>query len=69
MVCNVTGVCSECGLTCEGKTMDFGIGPYEYWGANYVDTQLALVSHCCEAPMVDEIGNEMVLEDYQDEPM
>jgi hypothetical protein len=63
----VHGTCTECGESCVGKIADFGIGPYEYWGQQCVDTQLCLVSQCCEAEMRDGAGDLMVMEDYQDD--
>lgn len=61
-----TGTCSECGEHTVGKVADFGIGPYEYWGQNCVDTQLCYVSVCCEAEMRDAAGDIIYYEDLQD---
>lgn len=44
-----TTYCSECLEPCYGEWVDFGIGPYEFWGQRSVDRQLAFVSECCEA--------------------
>ena len=49
--------CTECGEPCEGTKADFGIGPYEYWGAMCVDTNIQFVSKCCEAEMRDDAGD------------
>lgn len=46
-------ICSECNRECFIETVDFGIGPYEYWGAVGCDVQLADVSDCCEADVID----------------
>ena len=42
-------VCSSCGKECNPEVIDFGIGPYECWGARGTDVQEATVSNCCEA--------------------
>lgn len=63
-----TGICTECGQQATGKVMDFGIGPYEFWGAPGNDVQLALVSICCEADMNDECGNLLEYDPYDEEP-
>lgn len=46
---HVTGICSGCGQEVTSVTVDFGIGPYEYWGARGVDTRYEEVSPCCES--------------------
>jgi len=50
--------CSECRHPCRGEVKDFGIGPYEYWGATGVDKQERLVSECCEASVLKGDGTE-----------
>lgn len=40
--------CPACGQECSVVEVDFGIGPYEYWGAPGVDRDIRLVSKCCE---------------------
>jgi len=45
-------LCAECLLPSDSKTIDVGIGAYEYWGAPGVDTQRVTVSECCEAGFV-----------------
>ena len=57
-------ICSECNEPCEGAKVDFGIGSYEYWGAQCVDTNIQYVSKCCEAPMHDENG---ILVEWEDD--
>lgn len=57
-------ICTECGCPCDGAVVDFGIGPYEFWGRTGVDTQSAFVSVCCEADMTDEQGNIIEADDY-----
>ena len=41
-----------CGEECTAVTVDFGIGPYECWGARGNDVQLEEVSPCCEDEVV-----------------
>jgi len=40
--------CEVCKEECIAKIVDYGIGPYEYWGATGVDSDLHAVSDCCE---------------------
>ena len=47
------GYCSECGETCQGILMDFGIGPYELWGSKQVHEDWRWVSPCCEAEILE----------------
>lgn len=42
-------VCCNCGRECTVVRVDFGIGPYEYWGHRGVDVQERDCSDCCEA--------------------
>jgi len=46
------GVCKECGEPCIPKTIDTGIGVYEYGDERAVDVALEEVSPCCEAEVV-----------------
>jgi hypothetical protein len=41
-------ICPECGLPCAGKIIDDGIGPGEFWGKPFFDSQMVYVSACCE---------------------
>jgi hypothetical protein len=43
--------CCCCGQECTVKRVDFGIGPYEYWGHRGVDVQERDCSDCCEADL------------------
>lgn len=61
-----SGICTECNEHCSTKVVDFGIGPYEYWGAQCNDVQLCLVSQCCEAEVRDGAGDLLTLEDVED---
>ena len=45
-------LCASCLLPTDSKTIDVGIGAYEYWGACCVDTQWVTVSQCCKAGFV-----------------
>lgn len=62
------GNCEECGQPCRGTWADFGIGPYEYWGAKGVDTDYQFVSECCEAPILDITGGYVVSDPYGEDP-
>lgn len=42
-------ICSECREECLETTVDEGIGPFEFWGAKGNDSQIVVVSDCCEA--------------------
>ena len=71
--------CGSCGEPCEGGWIDFGLGPFEFWGAKGYDSHVEWVSTCCEsgvftsadlsseleAPTQDEERPER--EDYDDE--
>ena len=57
------GVCNSCGEECTAVTVDFGIGPYECWGARGNDVQLEEVSPCCEDDVVDKEDYEMDRDD------
>ena len=43
------GYCSLCRNRCYIKTVDVGIGRYEFWGQVGFHSQLEDVSDCCEA--------------------
>lgn len=51
-------VCSECGGPCEGRLIDFGIGPGEAWGVRFNDVRKEWTSECCEADMLGFIEPE-----------
>ena len=47
-------ICPGCRvLNPEMAWVDFGIGPYEYWGAPGCDVQECYVTKCCEADPVE----------------
>lgn len=46
--------CTECGQPCDVIEVDFGIGPYEYWGQRCVQVDIQQVSNCCEATVTIE---------------
>lgn len=54
------GICSECGRPADGQWLDLGIGPYEFWGSGGVDVQMAFVSSCCEAPLLESPGGREI---------
>ena len=43
--------CAGCKENSTPILMDFGIGPGEFWGRRFVDTDEQLVSNCCEKPL------------------
>lgn len=43
--------CGECRQECEVKTVDFGHGRTEFWGAISVERNLQIVSECCEGEL------------------
>lgn len=47
--------CLDCKRPCDVIEVDFGIGPYEYWGATGCDVRIAPVSDCheCDFSEVD----------------
>ncbi len=45
--------CMACGQECRSVEVDFGIGPYEFWGFRGVDRDVRLVSNCCEHEVTD----------------
>lgn len=66
------GYCGECKKECNVVTVDYGIGPYEFWGAKGYDSRPADVSNCCEATVYEDEEFQYVLElpgpdDYFDE--
>jgi fructosamine-3-kinase len=57
--------CCGCGQECKVVRVDFGIGPYEYWGRREVDVQMRDVSDCHQTEFtpyddspIDEEDNE-----------
>ena len=59
----MTGTCTACKEHCEVVVVDFGIGPFEFWGATGVDSRPDVVSNCCEAPVLDEAGDRITMRD------
>lgn len=59
------GICESCGNPCGVGIVDYGIGPYEFWGAPGFDSQPAAVSDCCEAPARDEDGKDISTYDIE----
>lgn len=61
--------CNCCGETCYLTKIDNGIGPYEFWGAKGNDSQIEIVSCCCEADYIlDPNETEEDHFDHFDEP-
>jgi len=48
------GYCEECGEPCRAHIVDFGIGPYEYWGRKGFHTDKQTVSKCCDSRILDD---------------
>ncbi len=48
------GACSDCGESCSGILVDFGIGPYEYGSYSGCDEMWLWSSPCCEAEILPE---------------
>lgn len=46
-------LCEACGLPCDGKDVDFGIGRYECWGSIGTDVRIEHVSACCWSNITD----------------
>lgn len=42
-------LCNNCDQPCDAVEVDFGIGPYEYWGSRGNDVRKEVVSSCCNA--------------------
>jgi len=47
-----SGICDECGEACQATPVDFGIGPYEFWGDRGTHRDIHMLSPCCEAAVV-----------------
>lgn len=50
----MTYYCSECNKECDAVEMDFGIGPYEFWGFMGSHHNWQWVSQCCEGDLLDQ---------------
>lgn len=48
----LTELCAACGQPAELIEVDFGIGPYEFWGATGVHVDIQTVTECCESNTV-----------------
>ena len=46
-------VCLSCGKPCEVIPVDFGIGPYEFWGQKCVHKDIQPASSCCWAEVIE----------------
>ena len=57
---DTTYVCDSCGRECELAMVDFGIGPYEFWGAKGCHVDKAGASVCCESTNYFEGGEKLV---------
>lgn len=52
-VSEISGWCSTCGKKCHGKTVDNGIGSYEFWGSPGVHHDYGVASDCCEGELLE----------------
>lgn len=52
-----TGWCEDCQQPCHGKTVDEGIGAYEFWGSKEVHHDYRVRSNCCEALILNKDPN------------
>ena len=58
-------ICADCKEECKVVLEDFGIGPYEYWGAKGTHHDYQAVSDCCECgEVLDEDGGVHDAEEY-----
>jgi hypothetical protein len=62
-ICKGTTHCEDCEATDPLMIlMDFGIGPYEFWGARGSHHDWTWVTQCCEAGLVNCWGEPCVYE-------
>ena len=47
------GYCPECDKDVNAAAVDFGIGPYEYWGARGVHRDIHICCEECDEPLED----------------
>jgi hypothetical protein len=45
--------CKECGMPCETRVIDVGIGNYEFQGQKCCQTDLVEASECCEGELLE----------------
>jgi len=57
-------ICSHCLQHCTSKKVDIGIGPYEFWGQRCIDSHIKILSSCCEADCLDELGCLITIAEY-----
>lgn len=59
-------VCETCGAECKVEILDLGIGGYDCRGAGESDTQMDVVSDCCEGEVLtnDEEQKVVTYQDY-----
>jgi hypothetical protein len=60
---DVEFLCSECLTSCTPTEVDFGIGPYEFWGQVGNHSDIQIVSDCCEATIIN-YGNVLDQSSY-----
>ena len=59
-------LCTTCNKECDGKWIDVGIGPYEFWGQKCTDKDVQYLSECCEAEVIDEDGATVTGDGYDE---
>lgn len=61
--------CGNCGKECSTVMSDYGIGPYEFWGARGTQHDYIVESDCCnDLVYIDkELTIEYTVVDYQDD--
>jgi hypothetical protein len=60
-------ICADCGKESTTKVVDEGIGPYEYCGAYFVNTDYQVVSVCCEADCYAHCGGLLTMSDMKED--
>ena len=67
-------ICKGCGEEARLIKIDVGIGSYEYWGCRGNDSQIEVVTECCEDDFelgpnesIDDHFEPVDYEDYEDD--
>jgi transcription elongation factor Elf1 len=68
-----TAFCNECGQEVEVEIEDFGIGPYEFWGARGTHKDERAVCSICGEIIENDVAYfeppEKERDDFDDEPI
>lgn len=54
LMANEPPFCGDCGKHCNAIPLDNGIGAYDYMGARGYDTNVSIVSDCCEGDLFED---------------